>query len=293
MLERFAPVSVDHIPFPYKIKANGITYLQHPEQLTDEEILSTVYGVTEAVYTQNLQKQGSMYVRTPEQYIKLFREGIVTYLRVPSGEFAYFAGSEPVLSPKQVEALGCQLMEVGNCITNPNLTQNGFGSIGNYVHSKNIFEKSGPNTLSYFVSETGYMAVAHKKGVELSGHHGSHAVSAHEFPYIATQTCKWSAKGLDESHNCNVRRRSSQQSTREELEKIYEHRIGEMPCTLVVSDVNMAVRFQERSRQLHYELLGEDPVVLKPGEELTVDHILRIDNFYERLRDCVDAKAVN
>ncbi len=97
-----------------------------------------------------------------------------------------------------------------------------------------------------------------------------------DFPYLAylTCTCENCSETYTDSHgyvSCPFRR---------SIEDVVEKEMGKIDCTLVISSLELAIKFEERCRELQMNMSG---IALEPGEEITTERMLMAKELFDRI----------
>lgn len=272
----------NHKPVIMRIGHTDLEVVTDPRQIPTALASEWMSQVTDFVAQQNYLNAGSMYDRGHAELMRIFNERRgVTLLQ--EGNVAYFSAMLPRFAPQVEQALGSQIVEVANVVVNPEMKGRGLGKIGNSV-ALGVIERKWPDSVSFITTESRAMAASWAHADIDEGIGRVEAVDWAELPYFTGLTCQYAAKGESAEHICALKRRDRSHSNAADLVNI-THRVDDsdrIPCTLMVSNMQRALAFQERARILH-EQLGGEPVIIPVGQEITDDDVLQVDDLYARL----------
>ena len=273
-----AIVPIDHTP---------LRVVDIPSAICSEQKREWVGQVAGYVREHNEKYPGTMYERPEDELLAHFERGNAVVL-LEDERVAYYGLVLEQFNQAQQEALGGrQLVEFANSIVRSDLRKAGVGAIGTIERFKRMRTRWGDQSVGYLTTEN----AAIKRLYEKTGPEATplmEAVDWEDFPYLAGLTCAYSARGLDDGHSCEQKRRApntehapeptvliSEQGAREGQTNL-------IPCTLLVSSKEAAADFQCAARRLHVQRGGE-PVEVPLGSRLTTDDVLRVYSFYQGL----------
>lgn len=245
------------------------------------------------VRAHNLKHPNKMYERTPEQLVDILMKDNAVVFADSDLTVAYFGMFDERLLPDEVDILGYQIAELGNSITNPHYRKRGLASLGTAARIQKARSFFGDNTILYATTENEAILRAYNNVNALSdGSWKLEPVPFNHMPYFAGTTCIFSECGLDPNHVCSQVRRPASLSRPEHFTSITSghhqdsgrHQEGKMHCTLVVSDVDKAVDFQNHCIELFPQLVPEVPVSNLTDGDLTGEDIRNAALFFTNLR---------
>lgn len=249
-----------------------------------EEWMSQVAGY---VHEHNAKYPGTMYERPEEELLAHFERGNAVVL-LEGERVAYYGLVLEQFNQAQQEALGGrQLVEFANSIVRSDLRKAGVGAIGTIERFKRMRTRWGDQSVGYLTTEN----AAIKRLYEKTGPEATplmEPVDWEDFPYLAGLTCAYSARGMDDGHSCEQKRRAPSSEYVPELtvsvteQGARDGQTNLIPCTLLVSSKDAATDFQSAARRLHAERGGE-PVEVAGGSRLSTNDVLRVYSFYQGL----------
>lgn len=225
--------------------------------------------VSEMIGEYNSQHPFEMLPKSPEVIIEQLNRGLSIMMIEQDGildpEILFHGSLYPNFENGEEKALGCQVIECGSWIVNPNHRGRGLGTegVGKLIDLGRKFW----NPTIFLATHKRMAALKVSKNVGLT------TVDYKDFPYLAYLTC--TCTNCSESYGfeiCVFRRKTP------EISIVGEG--GKIDCSLVISDIVRAEQFEERCRNLHFQI--EEP--LKPGE-ITIDTMNRARRFFEWIKN--------
>lgn len=271
-------VTIRREPAFRALAESSLTLVEHPQAVSADKKREWTQQVAGYVHTHNERFPGAMYERPVEELQAHMDRGNAVVL-LQGEQVAYYGLTIPQFSPTQQEVLGgYQLVEFANSIVAPDMRKSGVGIIGTLERFRRVHERWNGQGVGYLTTEN----PAIQKLYEKHGPDGlplMEAVDWEEFPYLAGLTCSYSARGLDQEHGCEVKRKPPGEI--QSPDSVSPS--GQIPCTLLVSSREQAHALQEVAREAHLQLGGE-PVSVDDGARLSTDDVLRVYSFYEAIR---------
>lgn len=286
-----------HFQEPEKLKiVNEATVITEINQLAEDDSMaqSIAFGlshqVSEMIKEHNCKNPNEMLPKTPSQIMEQFRTGnsvfMVTY-DYGNGELSegeptvlYHGTTFPNFENGEEKILGMQVVEFGSAIAHPEFRGYGLGTLGADRRSYIAQEKWGPNVLCLSTNKQMITFLALRKGS------GMVSASFWDLPYISylTCTCENSSERCG-YQSCEYRRQPAD-STSEKLITISEGEsmFGKIPCTLVISDLQIARGFEEKCRLLHSEMGEAFGNPLTPGM-ISPETMSRAGAFFGRISE--------
>lgn len=246
--------------------------------------------VAEMINSHNRKNPNEMLPKTPNQIMEQFRTGnsvfMVTYDygngNLSEGEptVLYHGTTFPNFENGEENILGMQIVEFGSAIAHPEFRGYGLGTLGADRRSYIAQEKWGPNVLCLSTNKQMITFLALKKGS------GMVPASFWDLPYISYLTCTCENSSERCGYESCEYRRQPEDSTAEKLLTISEGNsmFSKIPCTLVISDTQMARRFEEKCQQLHFEMGPSFGDPLTPGT-ISPDTMNRASKFFGRISE--------
>ena len=262
--------------------------------LAENELDHVAQQVNELVRSHNARNPNQMYERSPDQLKSAMKRDRAVVLADTDLTVAYFGLIDEQFFPDEVDLLEYQLVELGNSIANPEFRGHGLAAQGTVARIEKAFQHFGDNTILYCTTENERVVRSYNQVNKHSrGKWNLEPVPFNHMPYFAGRTCMYSECGLDQSHVCSEVRRPAALSSRDHLSTITdESSKGKgMHCTLVVSDVNKAMQFQENCLQWHPKVLPSVPVCGLTDGDLTGEDIRNVAKFYEQFRMFVSGQG--
>lgn len=249
------------------------------EQLgwSENELMDISQQVSTMIHDHNLEYPGQMLEQTPDvvaEFIKKRWAYIDVYHNGNGLEVLYFGKIEPLLSEKVSQMLGgYMVIETGSAITAKNYRQHGLGAEGakaRVAMARDIWGEDKTIVLSTIKQDITAGALKHAGMLPIGW----------KYPYIASLTCVCSTSELCGHGKC-IYRRTPEDSTDKHFQDIVNKdvKVGTMPCTLVVSDIDLVEKFESECQKLHQQLGGQ-PVDLDFFDALG---IRRAQNFFRHL----------
>ena len=211
-----------------------------------------------------------MLPKPPEIVVAQFEKGLsvmmTTFINETRQEVVFHGSLYPSFENGEEKILGCQVVECGSWIVNPKYRGHGLGTEG--IEKLMGLGKENWDPVLFMAT--------HKResAYHVSKKNGLVAVNYGDFPYLSYLTC--TCVNCSEAHGfptCQFRRKTL------EVEIIGDD--GKIGCTLVISDLNLANKFEERCRELHSQMGGE-PI---ESHVISIDTMNRAKSFFDSLKD--------
>jgi len=252
--------------------------LTHPDQLIklgwgDVQLLSFGEQVSGMISNVNQSDPGRMLEKSPDTIIDQFLSGNSALIVSTDGQVLYHGTIYPNFENGEQELLGYQVGELGTAITRNIFRGRHLGSRGGNIRKELAYKKWGPTILiSTNKKSTASWALEHS---------GIIANDYYQFPYLSYLTCTCENCSERFGHESCQYRRSSADSTPENLIQIYDRSQGvkQMACTLVMNSPADAQIFEDNCRELHTRLGG---VPLESGV-ITVNSMTRAEEFFDTI----------
>jgi hypothetical protein len=188
----------------------------------------------------------------------------------PRPKVLFHASLYPNFNSDEELFLGCQVAESGTWITHPDYRGQGIGTQG--VEKLVELGKNRWNPL--LIISTHKRMPAFKVSTKL----GFEDVAYKDFPYTSFLTCT--------CENCSERAGFQNCIFRRKTSELVVGANGEIECTLVVSDSDLAMRFEENCRSLHREL-GGIPLI---SGQLNVESFSHAADFFDKVTELAKNK---
>lgn len=241
-------------------------YRQWAELGMGEEHLKSVgIQVSEMISVYNASHPNEMLPKSPATVAEQIRSGrSVVVLHRENGDVEVMCHGTiyPAFENREENVLGMQVVEIGSLIVKPDYQGHGLGSMGNLLLLKQISEQM-PGSVALATIKQENTAWAFDNA-------GCLPVSYWEFPYLSYVACTCPHCSETVGHmSCNYRRQPID-STPENLRQINDRsdrskKPAKIPCTLVVADVEKALKFEDACREQHQRLLGRQVDFVSPA----------------------------
>lgn len=244
--------------------------------LTDRQLFGYCVQISNWISEHRRINGNQMLAKTPEGLMEHFQNNLaVLTLSEDAGTVLFHAAIYPSLERGEDQVIGCQVVEGGGAIANPEFQGMGMGA--NAAHRRLCLatQKWGDN----FV----FISTIKKKNTARALVDVAMANNYHNHPYISFLACTCPTSSEICGFERCVYRRSPEQSTPKILARIYDRRApknnDEMDCTLVISDPLKAAAFEARCRQLNRRWNDEE---LLP-QEITGLTLAKAKLFFDHL----------
>jgi len=220
----------------------------------DNRILEAAETVSSMIAAYNFGHPHEMLPKSPDVIASQFIDGnsIMLVNETEDGRLSVICHGAmyPNFDRGEDKILGMQIVEMGSVIVHPAYRGQGIGSVGTKMLFDLAFKNWDKVLCLAKVKQVVTARVFDKAAIS--------PVSFWEFPYLSylTCTCEGSSERCGFDSCCY--RRTPEESSQSHFEKILnrDNPIGYMPCTLVVSDKDLAYRFEEVCGNMHNNLLN-------------------------------------
>lgn len=290
------PLAFSHFKEQFPKLPSGVRLLT-PETIPLENRLPIMQSVCNMIHAYNKKNPGAMYEPPPEDLLTLFNEGHTVLLSTdenkPEDSIVYFGAIKPKFNEKERNIYGMQLVEFGSSIVDPHMNGNGIGKLGNVLRMVSTYHQFGPDTLIYLttVNHLNVLAV-HSAGKMYMGEVFPELVDVavpvpfHNVPYLAGLTCIFYENGHDLSYIC-TRRPQIEETALDLMDNLLKPpQTGcglTIPCSIVVSDPVLALKFQRTCEKLDIEL-GQEPLISPFTHNIGKEDVLRANNLFTRIK---------
>jgi hypothetical protein len=214
-----------------------------------------------------------MLPKTPEEIIAQFRARRSQIILTPEGKVIYHGTIYENFSPEIADYFGFQVVEFGTVITHPGFRGHGLGKLG-VQKGLDCVAMENHNPISLSTIKRPDMASVFLRV-------GKRVIPFMDYPYLSYLTC--TCENCSESHgfaSCPFRRPHDQSTTEILRTEINQKPLNPLACTLMISDPNLASRFEARCRELDEDIQGS---YLSPGE-ITVTSMTHAKDFFAKVK---------
>ena len=278
--ERFRHLDlIQLVEDPVILHINGIGLEQLGLTLGDLHVMAG--QISEEIYEYNKLHPHEMLPKSPEEIEANFLAGrslIIAKQIENKWQFLHHCTMYELLTEEQSESLdGWQVIEYGTALTHAPIRAGfGVGKMGAEALWQQIRQDYGEKvvviaTIKQFL--TGRMF----------GHVGAKAARWSELPFIAflTDSCE-GISPLYTGQACAYRRTEAE-SSEQELWTATHEKGGKMPCTLIVFDMEKAIRFNQMVGAIYQAIMGEE-MSNSVDDQKNPELWLLMNNFYSELR---------
>lgn len=258
--------------------------LTNPSDLSQiggkEDLVFLSTQVSTMIANYNYKHPNEMLPKSPEAVLETFMSGnSVMIVGKYGGELTalWHGAYYPNFGDGEETTLGIQVVEHGSQISHPDFRGGfGLGTRGNEVRY-NVAQRRWPKVLGIATNKQIITPRVWAKKTPMR------PANFWDYPYLTYLTC--TCTNCSETHGFNgcVYRRSLEMSDQPNFDAILDRSnpIGSMPCTLIVSDTELAHEF-ELVCQTEHQRRGGEPLI--PGS-ITIDTMQRAGEFFDSLKN--------
>lgn len=244
-----------------------ITNMEHTVSFGPDGLSVMTRQVSDMIASYNKANSYEMLPKSAEVILRQFENNLSVMVTTiegnPAPKVLYHGSLYPNFENGEEKLLGCQVAECGSWIVHPDFRGLGVGTLG----TKALLD------LGRSTWDSVLFLATHKRvsAMRVSEKLGLSSVDYRNFPYLSYLTC--TCRNCSESfgfESCSFRKVTSSINVGEN---------GKVDCTLVVSDPELAIKFENNCRRAHSEI-GEP---LRVGE-ISVESMSMARRFFEWIK---------